>query len=89
LNGDYSNFVTCFREESDSLSQWRGYADYGKGCCIGPSHELLQQFCSNSSGLLRLEKVEYITDEQIVIWLRNIQMKFNSNGIKDSSSMDS
>ncbi|MFA9378346.1 MAG: DUF2971 domain-containing protein [Lachnotalea sp.] len=66
LNGDFSNFVMCFSEGSDSLSQWRGYADYGKGCCLGFSHDLLQQYCLNSKGVLRLEKVEYITDEQVV-----------------------
>lgn len=63
-SGDFSNFVMCFSEERDSLSQWRGYADNGKGCCVGFSYDMLQQYCS-SSGLLRLEKIEYLTEEQI------------------------
>ncbi len=71
LSGDFSNFVMCFSEESDSLNQWRGYADNGKGCCIGFSHELLQQYCTNSTGLLRLEKIEYISEEQVVNMVQN------------------
>lgn len=77
FDGDFSNFVMCFSEERDSLSQWRGYADYGKGCCIGFSHDLMQQYCSNSSGLLRLEKVEYITDEQVL----NMAEKYSNEAL--------
>ncbi len=28
-------YITCFSEEADRLSQWRGYADDGKGVAIG------------------------------------------------------
>jgi hypothetical protein len=28
-------FVTCFSEEGDLLSQWRGYCPNGKGVCLG------------------------------------------------------
>ena len=31
----YSFYVCCFSEESDCLSQWRGYADDAKGVAIG------------------------------------------------------
>lgn len=63
--GDFSNLVMCFSEENDLLSQWRGYADDGKGCCIGFSHEQLHQYCLESEGVLRLEQIEYLTEEQI------------------------
>lgn len=63
LNGEFSNFVLCFSEASDSLSQWCRYADDANGCCIGFSKELLQHYCSNSGGILRLEKIEYIEKE--------------------------
>ena len=64
-NGDFSNFVICFSEAVDSLSQWRGYADNGKGCCIGFSKRLLQEYCEKNKNIVRLEKVEYISDEEI------------------------
>ncbi len=34
-------FVSCFSEEGDLLSQWRGYADDGKGLSIGFNKDLL------------------------------------------------
>jgi hypothetical protein len=32
---DYKFYVICFSKNKDSLSQWRGYAEDGKGFCIG------------------------------------------------------
>ena len=63
--GEFSNFVLCFSENPDSLSQWRGYADNGKGCCIGFSHEELEHYCLLTNNVLRLEKVVYLADEGI------------------------
>lgn len=64
-SGDYSNYVVCFSETQDSLSQWRGYANDGKGCCLGFSKDVLQKFCDATNGILRLEPVEYITEEDL------------------------
>lgn len=65
LDGEFSDFVVCFSEVPDVLSQWRGYADDGKGCCIGFSKEQLQYYCSAYSEVLRLEKVQYLSAKQI------------------------
>lgn len=35
--------VACFSERKDCLSQWRGYADDGKGMAIGFDKKLLEQ----------------------------------------------
>ena len=64
-SGDFSNFVLCLSESYDSLSQWRGYADNAKGCCIGFSQKQIERYCDNSNGVLRLEKVIYLEDEGI------------------------
>ncbi len=32
---DFITYAICFSQQSDSLSQWRGYADDGNGVCIG------------------------------------------------------
>ena len=64
-SGDFSNFVICFSTTKDCLSQWRGYADDGRGCCIGFSKDIIQEFCDSSSGVLRLEKVIYVDESQI------------------------
>lgn len=63
--GTFTNFVLCMSERKDCLSQWRGYADDGRGCCIGFSREALQQFCDATGGVLRFEKVTYVTKEKI------------------------
>lgn len=64
-DGSFTNFVMCFSETKDALSQWRGYADNGKGCCIGFSKRLLQEYCENNREVLHLRKVVYCTPNQI------------------------
>lgn len=64
-NGAFTNYVVCFSEKPDVLSQWRGYADDGKGCCIGFSKAQLDEYCLSHPSILRLEKVEYLTDEEL------------------------
>ena len=64
-SGDFSNFVICFSTTKDCLSQWRGYADDGRGCCIGFSKDIIQEFCDSSNGVLRLEKVIYVDESHI------------------------
>ena len=64
-SGDFSNFVICFSAIKDCLSQWRGYADDGRGCCIGFSKNAIQAFCDATNGVLRLEKVIYVDEKKI------------------------
>lgn len=47
-NGVYSNFsmktfCVCFSESKDKLSQWRGYAQDGKGIAIGFNKDVLEE----------------------------------------------
>lgn len=62
--GRLSNLIICFSEEADLLSQWRGYAHDGKGLCLGFSYALLRKKCEESKGILSLEKVIYISEEE-------------------------
>lgn len=64
-SGDFSNFVLCFSEAADSLSQWRGYADNGKGCCMGFSKDALEEYCLSTNGVLQLKQVSYLEEEGI------------------------
>lgn len=64
-DGSFANFVLCLSEAKDCLSQWRGYADDGKGCCIGFSKDILHQFCDSTGGVLLLKKVQYITQKEL------------------------
>ncbi len=64
-NGGFTNYVACFSENPDVLSQWRGYADDGRGCCIGFSKEQIEEYCLSHPNVLRLEKVTYLTGEEL------------------------
>lgn len=64
----YSFFVACFSEaeEGDLLSQWRGYADDGRGVAIGFDVDVLKQIGQPalddpiSNPILCFDRVEYI-----------------------------
>lgn len=62
--GDFSNFVFCFSEQCDLLSQWRGYAYDGQGISIGFSKELLKRKCNEDTSIFKLEKVIYLDEEK-------------------------
>ena len=64
-NGGFTNYVACFSESPDVLSQWRGYADDGRGCCIGFSKEQLDEYCLSHPNVLSLEKVIYLAAEEL------------------------
>ena len=65
-----SNFAICFSEESDLLSQWRAYADDGRGCCIGFDVRKIQSFCQRNSNVFRFQKVKYIKETDIPLLLK-------------------
>ena len=63
--GGVTNFVICFCGEGDKLSQWRGYADNGRGVSIGFSERELRQYSERYKDIITMEKVRYKTAEEI------------------------
>ena len=63
--GGITNFVVCFCEKGDKLSQWRGYANNGKGVSIGFSERELAQYCEKYKEVMTMEKIKYKTAEEI------------------------
>lgn len=57
--------MLCFSERENLLSQWRGYADNGQGCCLVFSRESLQSYCDSTNGVLRMEKVRYMSEREL------------------------
>lgn len=59
-------FCFCLSEEDDLLSQWRGYADDGRGVAIGFSKEYLSTVCEKNHqemvGGLAINRVQYDLD---------------------------
>jgi len=47
----------CFSEKRDLLSQWRGYADEGRGICVSFDLKFLKDLAKSNS--LQLERVSY------------------------------
>lgn len=73
--GKFSNYVLCFSEVADDLGQWRGYADNGKGCCLGFSFDEIQNYCNMSNGVLRFEQVIYLVEEGVEKVMRDTAKK--------------
>jgi len=65
LDGSISNFAACFSEHADMLGQWRGYADDGKGICLGFSQKQLKRYIARNNNIMNLVKVKYLTKEEI------------------------
>jgi len=59
-SGVLSAFVTCFSYRCDMLGQWRGYADDGKGICIGFSKDMLLE---HRHDRYTLEDIHYINND--------------------------
>lgn len=59
----------CLSEKGDLLSQWRGYANDGKGFSIGFSKKYIEKLSEKKwqpkHGGFKLEKVEYETQKQM------------------------
>lgn len=59
INYSMRTFALCFSESCDQLSQWRGYAQDGKGIAIGFDKEILETLNQISEYYMAFEKVIY------------------------------
>jgi hypothetical protein len=67
--GAYSSsttFCVCFSESRDKLSQWRGYAQDGKGIAIGFDKEILKELNQISEFHIAFGKVIYDNPQEYV-----------------------
>lgn len=73
---DISRYICCFSENGDILSQWRAYADDGKGLAIGFNVKKIEELLKNlnereNNGLKiaesELAKVIYIKKKRIIL----------------------
>lgn len=68
-HADFRYYVTCFSYQNDLLSQWRGYADDGRGAAIGFDLDVLKEVVTVSpeiskSSIVSLHKISYSEAEQ-------------------------
>jgi len=57
-------YCGCFSAKPDDLSQWRGYADEGRGLAIGFDLDEICTLPENNPGVLRRVEVEYAEQKQ-------------------------
>ena len=63
-HADFRYYVTCFSYQNDLLSQWRGYADDGRGAAIGFDLDVLKEVVTVSPeiskpSIVSLHKISY------------------------------
>ena len=68
-HADFRYYVTCFSYQNDLLSQWRGYADDGRGAAIGFDLDVLKEVVTVSPeiskpSIVSLHKISYSETEQ-------------------------
>ena len=60
-------FVSCFCEDADLLSMWRGYAGYGGGFCIGFYKGGLQKLAGQHGSLVRMHYGSTLSPELRIV----------------------
>lgn len=64
LNRDIFTYCACFSESCDQLSQWRGYANNGKGMAIGFDVDLLMELAEADKHRISFAPIIYDMEEQ-------------------------
>ncbi|MEL7571278.1 MAG: DUF2971 domain-containing protein, partial [Eubacteriaceae bacterium] len=64
ISADMTTYVTCFSERKDFLSQWRAYAQDGKGLAIGFLKKHLLELNDNLPTHMIFDKVIYNEKQQ-------------------------
>lgn len=64
LNRDILTYCACFSESCDQLSQWRGYANDGKGMAIGFDGDLLMELAEADKHRISFAPIIYDKEEQ-------------------------
>lgn len=59
-------FAICMSSQENSLSQWRMYADNGKGVCLGFDKCKIQEYIKDKTDY-QLQQIEYFQDVNVVI----------------------
>ena len=75
------NFVSCFSTDGDSLSQWRAYADDGRGVAVGFKVSELKELP------IKILNIEYAKETQIREMesaIRSLYVEYVENGKDDS-----
>jgi len=81
----------CLSKEKDRLSQWRGYADDGRGLSIGFSKEYIaEKICitSDSGADIKLEEVVYEKHGQDLILMQYCESLMKLNNSVESEAVD-
>ena len=64
LNKELRTYCVCFSENCDQLSQWRGYANDGRGLAIGFDKKLLSELANADEYIIAFDSIIYDKEEQ-------------------------
>ena len=64
LCSDINPHIACFSQNSNSLGQWRGYADDGRGICIGFNKLYFEEIKNDKEKSFKIEEVIYNPNKQ-------------------------
>lgn len=97
-------FVFCFSENGDLLSQWRGYADDGRGVAIGFDMEVISKIINEiqsyaiKGNLIKFDKVVYKESDQrklvkvsarkLIREIKDEINKFSESNHKDRAALE-
>ena len=86
-HADFRYYVTCFSYQNDLLSQWRGYADDGRGAAIGFDLDVLKEVVTVSPeiskpSIVSLHKISYSEAEQREVVLDKVMNCFEKKFLK-------
>lgn len=68
-------FCACFSRKGDSLSQWKAYADDGRGVAIGFNRDYLTRFTNQR--LTRLQRVDYDIESEVLSLEREMKEAYS------------
>lgn len=76
----YKYYVACFSMEPDLLSQWRGYADDGKGFSVGFDRVALEKYKEDSFNLLTVHSgfIDYSESNRKNLLISEVQNLISS-----------
>lgn len=75
--GAYPEYIACFSENSDSVSQWISYADNGQGIAIGFDETAFEQIVSGKE--LTYQSVTYVSEKELQKYIPELYEYLSAN----------
>lgn len=85
--GAYPEYVTCFSENSDLVSQWIAYGDNGRGIAIGFDKGQITNLASQMKEVLHYQNISYVSEGDIQQYIPSIYENLVGNQCDNEGEM--